>query len=176
MRVFGEEFIPAVDALRQPARLSQVLSLSVLTWVLTGCMYPLLALGFGRDGALGYGEGIAILAFTMMGMALPSFFGFAGTYEAAVVLALSLFGISGSAIVGDASLDDLAAAYALTMHWWVYIVQAASAVAFAKQYFGDPIECIFVSIINKGEKMAGVVLKQVCITHAQWGKLTIFGS
>ena len=35
------------------------------------------------------------------------------------------------------------------LHYWVTSTSifAASAVAFAKQYFGDPIECIFVSII-----------------------------
>ena len=34
------------------------------------------------------------------------------------------------------------------LHYWVTstAIFAASAVAFAKQYFGDPIECIFVSI------------------------------
>ena len=33
------------------------------------------------------------------------------------------------------------------LHYWVTStgILAASAVAFAKQYFGDPIECIFVS-------------------------------
>ena len=33
------------------------------------------------------------------------------------------------------------------LHYWVTstAIFAASAVAFAKQYFGDPIECIFVS-------------------------------
>ena len=33
------------------------------------------------------------------------------------------------------------------LHYWVTstMIFAASAVAFAKQYFGDPIECIFVS-------------------------------
>ena len=35
------------------------------------------------------------------------------------------------------------------LHYWVTstAIFAASAVAFAKQYFGDPIECIFVSIV-----------------------------
>jgi uncharacterized protein (TIRG00374 family) len=130
IQVFGEQFIPAVDALREPRRMSAVASLSVLTWVLTGCMYPLLAQGLGLGSFIGYGEGIAILGFTMMGMTLPSLFGFAGTYEAAVVLSLSLFGVHGAQLVGESSLDDLAAAYALSMHWWIYLVQSASAVAF----------------------------------------------
>jgi uncharacterized protein (TIRG00374 family) len=128
--VFSDEFIPAVEALREPRRMARIVIASVITWGLTGCMYPLLAQGFGIQDSIGYGEGIAILGFTMMGMTLPSFFGFAGTYEAAVVLALSLFGLSGAAQLGGSSLDDLAAAYALTMHWWVYGVQAVSAVAF----------------------------------------------
>ena len=35
------------------------------------------------------------------------------------------------------------------LHYWVTSTGlfAASAIAFAKQYFGDPIECIFVSFI-----------------------------
>ena len=38
--------------------------------------------------------------------------------------------------------------WAFRLHYWVTSTGlfAASAVAFAKQYFGDPIECIFVSI------------------------------
>ena len=34
------------------------------------------------------------------------------------------------------------------LHYWVTStgIFAASAIAFAKQYFGDPIECIFVSL------------------------------
>jgi hypothetical protein len=37
------------------------------------------------------------------------------------------------------------------LHYWVTStgIFAASAVAFAKQYFGDPIECIFVSSISQ---------------------------
>ena len=36
------------------------------------------------------------------------------------------------------------------LHYWVTstTIFAASAIAFAKQYFGDPIECIFVSRIS----------------------------
>jgi len=125
--------------------MARILIASVLTWALTGCMYPLLAQGLGISETIGYGEGIAILGFTMMGMTLPSFFGFAGTYEAAVVLALSLFGLSGAAQLGGSSLDDLAAAYALTMHWWVYGVQALSAVVFLviwKVDLGDLVQGI----------------------------------
>ena len=35
------------------------------------------------------------------------------------------------------------------LHYWVTStgIFAASAIAFAKQYFGDPIECIFVSSV-----------------------------
>ena len=110
--------------------MTTVILLSILTWVLTGCMYPLLAHGLGLDWYIGYGEGIAILGFTMLGMTLPSLFGFAGTYEAAVVLALSLFGVVGGTWWAGNTLDALAAAYALTMHWWIYLVQASSAILF----------------------------------------------
>ena len=33
-------------------------------------------------------------------------------------------------ILNGTTLDDLAVAYALTMHWWIYLVQAMSAVFF----------------------------------------------
>ena len=38
--------------------------------------------------------------------------------------------------------------WAFRLHYWVTStgIFAFSAIAFAKQYFGDPIECIFVSI------------------------------
>lgn len=45
--------------------------------------------------------------------------------------------------------------WAFRLHYWVTStgIFAASAVAFAKQYFGDPIECIFVSIMTLTQKV-----------------------
>ena len=65
--------------------------------------------------------------------------------------------------------------WAFRLHYWVTStgIFAASAVAFAKQYFGDPIECIFVSIINKGEKMAGVGMAHCGTSHASNSSLKI---
>ena len=46
------------------------------------------------------------------------------------------------------------------LHYWVTStgILAASAVAFAKQYFGDPIECIFVSIYSIIHVMFDVIV------------------
>ena len=48
------------------------------------------------------------------------------------------------------------------LHYWVTStgILAASAVAFAKQYFGDPIECIFVSCQSYINLIYDVCIKQ----------------
>ena len=68
----------------------------------------------------------------MVGMALPAAPGFAGTYEAAVRGALALYGVVGDATVvpGGPTLDAIALAFALVMHWWVHIVQSSTAIWF----------------------------------------------
>jgi hypothetical protein len=121
---FGEGFIEAVEAVRSPARLSAILALTVLTWGLTGFMYPPLARAFGVGDLIGYGEGIGVLCVTMLGMIVPSAPGFAGTYEAFFKAGLGLFGVSGP------DLDGTAFAMALTFHWWIFLVQALTAIYF----------------------------------------------
>ena len=81
-------------------------------------MYGLAAVAFGIDG-IGFLEGMGILAFTMIGMAAPSAPGFAGTYEASYVGGLVFFGST------DAGANF---ATALCFHWWIFIVQSASAI------------------------------------------------
>ena len=49
-----------------------------------------------------------------------------------------------------ADLDEICIdGWIFRLHYWVTSTAlfAASTMAFAKQYFGDPIECIFVSVI-----------------------------
>ena len=64
------------------------------------------------------------------------------------------------------------------LHYWVTStgIFAASAIAFAKQYFGDPIECIFVSaalslivtcLINTLLKRVSFFLLNIFITSVQ---------
>lgn len=126
---FARTFVDGTSALRDPARLAPVLALTVVTWALSGWMYPALARAYGIGGAIGFGEGVGVLSITMLGMAVPAAPGFAGTYEAFVRGALALFGVVGAAPDGR-SLDAVAVAFALTMHWWVYLVQASTAVFF----------------------------------------------
>lgn len=126
---FGRTFVDGTKVLRDPRRLAPVLGLTVVTWVLSGWMYPALANALGIGSFVGFGEGVGVLSITMLGMAVPAAPGFAGTYEAFVRGALALFGVVGTE-AGGRSLDAVAVAYALTMHWWVYLVQASTAVFF----------------------------------------------
>lgn len=130
--VLGEGFFAGLGALKQPVLVLQVLGLTALTWGLSAAMYPLLARSFGLEGFIDLGAGLAILAITMLGMAVPSAPGFAGTFEAFFRAAVALFGVAGAAPApgSSLSLDAVAVAFALTFHWWQYAVQAATAVYF----------------------------------------------
>lgn len=125
---FGEAFVDGLDAVRQPGRLAGILGLTTATWALTALMYPALARAFGIEGFLGFGEGVGVLSITMLGMAVPAAPGFAGTYEAFVRGGLALFGVAGDD--GGVNLDAVAVAFALTMHWWIFVVQASTAIFF----------------------------------------------
>ena len=129
---FGGAFVDGVQAVRAPRRLAPIVALTAVTWALSGWMYPALAHAFGVGDRIGFGEGVGVLGITMLGMAVPAAPGFAGTYEAFMRGALALFGVVGTSSVapGGPSLDAIAVAYALTMHWWIYLVQAATAIFF----------------------------------------------
>ena len=120
----GGGLVDALEAARSPGRLAAIGGLTVLTWGMSGLMYPPLARAFGVGDLIGYGEGIGILCVTMLGMIVPSAPGFAGTYEAFFRAALALFGVSGG------GLDAVAVAMALTFHWWQYGVQSCTALYF----------------------------------------------
>lgn len=127
---FTGTFIQGLDALRSPARLFGIVAITALTWGGSVWMYPACAQALGIGSLVGYGEGLGVLSLTMIGGVIPAPPGMAGTYEAIVRAGLALYGVSGDAPppAGSApTLDAAAVAFALTMHWWVYLVQAVSA-------------------------------------------------
>ncbi len=121
---FAEHFVDGLEAVRNPGRLVLLVALTAATWGMTGTLYVILADALGIGDVINYGEGIAVLAITMLGIAIPAPPGMAGVYEAFVRGALALFGIVGG------ELDGVALAFALVIHWWIYAVQAASAAWF----------------------------------------------
>jgi len=128
----SEGFVEALAVFRQPSRVALVAGLTVATWALTIGMYPLMGLALGLGERVDYAGGLVILAISMIGMILPAAPGFAGTYEAAVRVGLALIGVAGVGLLPgtETSLDAVAVAYALCFHWWIYVVQAATAVGF----------------------------------------------
>lgn len=130
---FGEGFAAGLEGIRTPRRLSAIGALTVVIWGISGWMYALAARAFDVGSYIGYGEGMGVLATTMLGMALPSAPGFAGTYEASFRAALALYGVVGP------GLDGVAVAFALTYHWWQYGVQACSALWFLAVDRIDPV-------------------------------------
>ncbi len=129
---FGHSFVVAMAAVRAPRRMLPILGITVLTWTVSGLMYPALAQAFGIGAFIGFGEGVGVLSITMLGMAVPAAPGFAGTYEAFVRGALALFGVAGASPLqpGGPSADAVAVAFALTMHWWINLVQACTGLFF----------------------------------------------
>jgi hypothetical protein len=78
----------------------------------------------------------------MLGMALPAAPGFAGTYEAFARAGLALYGVAGDVrLAGPTSptLDGLAIAFVLTIHWGTHLVQSATAVYFLAVDRIDPV-------------------------------------
>ena len=112
-----DPFLHQLDTLRSTGQLGWILLETVVIWVVSTAMYGLAAVAFGIAG-IGFLEGMGLLAFTMIGMAAPSAPGFAGTYEASYVGGLVFFGST------DAGANF---ATALCFHWWIFIVQSASA-------------------------------------------------
>lgn len=111
-------FLHQLDTLRSTGQLGWVIVETIIIWIISTTMYGLAAMAFGITG-IGFLEGMGILAFTMIGMAAPSAPGFAGTYEASYVGGLVFFGST------DAGANF---ATALCFHWWIFIVQSASAI------------------------------------------------
>lgn len=129
---FANAFLDGLHGLRQPALLVKILALTTLTWVGSIWMFPLAAWSFGFGSLVGYAEGVGLLAISMLGGVIPGAPGGIGTYEAALRGGLVLYGVSGDGPVpaGGPSMNAAAVAFALTLHWWVYLVQASSAAWF----------------------------------------------
>ena len=109
--------IAGLDARRAPARLAQALGLTVIIWAWTGLQYVALAWGLGLE--LPYLGGLGVLSVTMLGTALPAPPGFVGVYEAACRGALGLFAAPHAGAT--------ALAFALLVHWGVWLTQVATA-------------------------------------------------
>ena len=119
LRSFFLSFLQQIKALEH-STLILILMETIGIWMLTAVMYWVGAQAFAID-IIGFVESIGLLAFTMMGMAAPSAPGFAGTYEAAFVAGLDIFGSENSA---------RNFAFALCFHWWVHVVQSSSGLYF----------------------------------------------
>jgi len=129
--------------LRDRRRAAAVLALTGATWALTAALYPATAAALGFGHRLSWADGLGVLGAIMAGMALPAAPGFAGTYEAAVLAGLAAHGIAGPAPVapGGPSADAAALAFALLVHWGVFLVQSATAAlsAFAPDFRGGAL-------------------------------------
>lgn len=117
---FVDDFIDSFAQLGGQ-RLFYIVMLTIVTWGLTGWMTIAGAAAFNLHEGLEFIDGIAILAFTMLGMAAPSAPGFAGAYEAAFILGCFSIG-----------LKDIIAvtAFAFGFHWWIHLIQSISAIYF----------------------------------------------
>lgn len=117
-------FVTGLAAVRQPGRLAAIAGITALTWGGTGFMYVMLAQAFGVADKIGWGQGMGVLVITMLGTMIPAPPGFAGVYEAACRGGLALFGVAGP------GLDAKALAFALVVHWWIFLVQSGTAAYF----------------------------------------------
>ena len=93
-----------LTALKSPARLGAVVLWSILIWSVNALSFQLLFPAF--DIEVGYAGAIILQSVIVFGIAVPSSPGFVGVFEAAIVVALALYGVP----------QDRALAYALTYH------------------------------------------------------------
>lgn len=93
-----------LTALRSPVRLAAVIGWSVTLWAVNAASFWALFFGFGIRAD--FGAALVVQGAVVFGVAVPSSPGYVGVFEAAIVLALALYGVS----------QDQALAYALTYH------------------------------------------------------------
>lgn len=91
-------------ALRSPARLAAVIGWSLALWLVNAASFWVLFPAFGRSED--FGAALVLQGALVFGVAVPSSPGYVGVFEAAIILALALYGIP----------QDQALAYALTYH------------------------------------------------------------
>ncbi len=93
-----------VGALRSPRRLALAIGWSLVIWGVNAVSFLALFQAFGIE--LGLAPALVMQAAISFGVAVPSSPGFVGVFEAAIILALGLYGVD----------RDTALAYALTYH------------------------------------------------------------
>ena len=93
-----------LSALRSPRRLGAVVLWSILIWAVNALSFQLLFPAFGIN--VGYAGAVILQSVIVFGIAVPSSPGFVGVFEAAIVVALALYGVE----------QERAVAYALTYH------------------------------------------------------------
>jgi hypothetical protein len=91
-------------ALRSPRRLAAVLVWSVVLWLVNAASFWALFPAFGIEGD--FGRALVVQGAVVFGVAVPSSPGYVGVFEAAILLALALYGVP----------QDQGLAYALTYH------------------------------------------------------------
>ena len=134
------DFLSQISTLR----LLEIILSTIIIWTMSCGMYICAAIGFSVDG-IGFFEAMGILSSTMLGMAPPSAPGFAGTYEAAFMVALYSF----------ATIEkEKALAMAISFHVWVNLVQACTAIC-SLPYIGislkDLTKRIFAQLRSKSK-------------------------
>jgi len=93
-----------LTALKSPTRLVAVILWSITIWAVNALSFQLLFPAFGIQ--VGYAGAVILQSAIVFGIAVPSSPGFVGVFEAAIVVALALYGVP----------QDRAVAYALTYH------------------------------------------------------------
>lgn len=102
-------FAHGLQVLHDPRKIFMIAIGSVLLWTVNAWSFGLAFQAFGLEGALPFA--IIVQTFVVFGVALPSAPGYAGVFEAAIIVAAGLFGVPESA----------AFAVALTYHVATYI-------------------------------------------------------
>ena len=93
-----------LSALKSPSRLVAVILWSIAIWGVNALSFQLLFPAFGIE--VGYPGAIILQSAIVFGISVPSSPGFVGVFEAAIVVALALYGVA----------RDNAFAYAITYH------------------------------------------------------------
>ena len=98
-----------LGVLRSPGRLTMVIALSVVLWLVNALSFFLMFRAF--DLTVGFVGAVVLQGILVFGIALPSAPGYVGPFEAVITAVLGLYGVGASQ----------AAAYALTYHVTTFI-------------------------------------------------------
>jgi uncharacterized protein (TIRG00374 family) len=119
---FAERFVSGLHSLRSIPELLWVLLLSFVLWfLLVGYYWVLLrACGF----SLPFSAALLVTVFTVFAAALPAAPGFVGTYQYAVILALSFFSVSKEEALGFSIIAHLAQLVPVVIAGLIALVRA----------------------------------------------------